>query len=222
MCPPSRRLTTCAYQVTGRPPLGFGISAPASRALRAIPFTVCVQQSVSIGGQLIAGEQRNGIKARSPVEQLELRRHARRDPHADALTAEGRAMAATSAAPPLQLRPAPVSPAGRAAETAAWFLRGAMQQLPDHAVVPGLGGHDASGGSPEGMAAGVLALLDQLPEGGTGLAISHTPLVEPAVGLTGAEVAPFRECEGNPRAPRRRWSRSRSRSCARRTPRAGP
>jgi phosphohistidine phosphatase SixA len=90
-----------------------------------------------------------------------------------------------------------VSPAGRAAETAAWFLRGAMQQLPDHAVVPGLGGHDASGGSPEGMAAGVLALLDQLPEGGTGLAISHTPLVERAAfGLTGAEVAPFRECEG--------------------------
>lgn len=90
-----------------------------------------------------------------------------------------------------------VSPAARAAETAAWFLRGAGQQLPDHAVVPGLGGHDASGGSPEGMAAGVVALLDQLPEGGTGLAISHTPLVERAAfGLTGAEVEPFHECEG--------------------------
>src|SRR5512134_2571935 len=90
-----------------------------------------------------------------------------------------------------------VSPAGRAAETAAWFLRGAMQQLPDHAVVPGLGGQDASGGSPEGMAGGVLALLDQLPEGGTGLAISHTPYVERAAfGLTGVDVEPFRECEG--------------------------
>lgn len=90
-----------------------------------------------------------------------------------------------------------VSPAERAAETAAWFLRGARQQLPDHAVVPGLGGHDASGGSPEGMAAGVRALLDQLPEGGIGLAISHTPLVERAAfGLTGVEIAPLRECEG--------------------------
>ena len=53
-----------------------------------------------------------------------------------------------------------VSPAQRAAETAAWFLRGAGQQLPDHAVIPGLGGRDATGGSPEGMAAGVRALLD--------------------------------------------------------------
>jgi phosphohistidine phosphatase SixA len=90
-----------------------------------------------------------------------------------------------------------VSPAERAAETAAWFLRGAMQQLPDHAVVPGLAGQDASGGSPEGMAAGVRALLDQLPEGGIGLAISHTPLVERAAfGLTAVEIAPLRECEG--------------------------
>jgi phosphohistidine phosphatase SixA len=90
-----------------------------------------------------------------------------------------------------------VSPAARAAETAAWFLRGAMQQLPDHAVVPGLAGKDASGGSPEGMAAGVRALLDQVPVGGTGLAISHTPFVErAALGLTGVDVEPFRECEG--------------------------
>jgi hypothetical protein len=72
-----------------------------------------------------------------------------------------------------------------------------MQQLPDHAIVPGLGGQDASGGSPEGMAAGVLALLDQLPHDGVGLAISHTPLVERAAfGLTGIEIAPLQECEG--------------------------
>lgn len=91
-----------------------------------------------------------------------------------------------------------VSPAERAAETAAWMLRGAGRQLPpDHAVIPGLGGQDASGGSPEGMAAGVRALLDQVPEGGLGLAISHTPLVErAALGLVGLEVEPLRECEG--------------------------
>ncbi len=90
-----------------------------------------------------------------------------------------------------------VSPAARAAETAAWFLRGAGQQLPDHAVIPGLAGRDATGGSPEGMAAGIRALLDRVPDGGRGLAISHTPLVEAAaLGLTGVEVAPMGECEG--------------------------
>jgi phosphohistidine phosphatase SixA len=91
-----------------------------------------------------------------------------------------------------------VSPAARAAETAAWILRGAGQQLPpDHAEIPGLAGQDASGGSPEGLAAGVYALLDQIPDGGLGLAISHTPLVERAAfGLTGREVAPMAECEG--------------------------
>ena len=47
------------------------------------------------------------------------------------------------------------------------------------------------------MATGVRALLDQLPDDGRGLAISHTPLVERAAfGLTGREFAPMRECEG--------------------------
>jgi hypothetical protein len=64
-------------------------------------------------------------------------------------------------------------------------------------VIPGLAGKDADGGSPESMAAGVRALLERVPEGGTGLAISHTPFVERAmVGLTGREPAPFAECEG--------------------------
>jgi hypothetical protein len=47
------------------------------------------------------------------------------------------------------------------------------------------------------MAAGVRALLEQLPDGGRGLAISHTPLVErAALGLTGNEIEPLGECEG--------------------------
>ncbi len=91
-----------------------------------------------------------------------------------------------------------VSPAERAAETVAWFLRGAGQQLPLlHVVVPGLAGKDQTEGSPEGMATGVRSLLEQVPEGGRGLAISHTPFVErAALGLTGNEVDPMRECEG--------------------------
>ena len=94
------------------------------------------------------------------MRQLELRRHARRDPHADRLSAAGRAQAEdVGRASDATYDVVFVSPAQRAAETAAWFLRGAGQQLPDHEVVPGLGGQDATGGSPEGMAAGVRALL---------------------------------------------------------------
>jgi phosphohistidine phosphatase SixA len=133
------------------------------------------------------------------MQRLELRRHANRDGQRDGLSAEGRALAEDIGRARGERYDAIfVSPAARAAETAAWVLRGAGQQLPaDHAVIPGLAGQDASGGSPEGMAAGVRALLDQVPEGGLGLAISHTPLVERAAfGLTGREVGPMAECEG--------------------------
>jgi hypothetical protein len=47
------------------------------------------------------------------------------------------------------------------------------------------------------MAGVVAALLDAVPEGERGLAISHTPLIERAVlGLTAAEIEPLAECEG--------------------------
>ena len=132
------------------------------------------------------------------MKELELRRHAYRDPDADRLSAAGRAQAedvgrAAGASYDIVF----VSPALRTAETAAWFLRGSGHQLPDHEVVPGLGGQDATGGSAEGMAAGVRALLARVPDGGRGLAISHTPLVEHAVlGLTGDTIEPLSECEG--------------------------
>lgn len=132
------------------------------------------------------------------MRRLELRRHAERDPDADRLSPEGRAHAedvgrgSTSAYAVVF-----VSPAERAAETAAWILRGAGAQLPEHEVVPGLAGRDAGGGSTTSMAAGVRALLDRVPPGATGLAVSHTPFVERAMsGLTGIEPAPFAECEG--------------------------
>jgi phosphohistidine phosphatase SixA len=132
------------------------------------------------------------------VRHLELRRHAHRDPDADRLSAFGRAQAEdVGRAAIIGYDVVFVSPAHRAAETAAWILRGAGTHLPDHEVVPGLGGQDATGGSPEGMAAGVRALLGRVPDGGRGLAISHTPLVErAALGLTGDTVEPLRECEG--------------------------
>jgi phosphohistidine phosphatase SixA len=133
------------------------------------------------------------------MERLELRRHAPRDPARDALSPAGRALAEdVGRTRGVRYDAVFVSPAERAAETAAWILRGAGQQLPpDHSVVPVLAGKDAGGGSPEGMAAGVRALLDQIPDGGLGLAIGHTPFVErAAAGLAGREVAPMRECEG--------------------------
>jgi phosphohistidine phosphatase SixA len=134
------------------------------------------------------------------MKQLELRRHAPRDPSADRLSDAGRARAMDvgRAQQDVVYAAVFVSPAERAAETVAWFLRGAGQQLPlVHMIVPGLAGKDQTEGSPEGMAAGVRSLLDQVPDGGRGLAISHTPFVERAMlGLTGHETEPMRECEG--------------------------
>jgi phosphohistidine phosphatase SixA len=129
---------------------------------------------------------------------LELRRHSIRDPDADRLSGAGRALAEdTGRSVSVTYDAVFVSPAQRAAETAAWFLRGTGQQLPEHEVIPGLAGKDASGGSPEGMAAGVRALLDHLSDGERGLAISHTPLVErAALGLSGREIRPLSECDG--------------------------
>src|SRR5215471_17812079 len=127
---------------------------------------------------------------------IELRRHAPRDPERDALSAAGRSLAAAVGGTQADVRYAAVfvSPSERAAETAAWFLRGAGHQLPTHSVVPGLAGADASGGSPEGMAAGIRALLAELADGDRALAISHTPFVERAAfGLTGREAPPMRE-----------------------------
>jgi phosphohistidine phosphatase SixA len=132
------------------------------------------------------------------MRTLELIRHAVRDADVDRLSPEGRAQAEdvgreSGSAYDVIF----VSPAERAAETAAWVLRGAGRQLPDHRVVPGLAGKDETKGSPEGMAAGVQALIAEVPDGGVGLAVSHTPFVERAMqGLTGREPRAFAECEG--------------------------
>jgi phosphohistidine phosphatase SixA len=132
------------------------------------------------------------------MRRLELLRHAKRDPNADRLSAAGRAQAEdVGRVTPDGYDAVFVSPAERAAETAAWIVRGSGHQLPKHGVIPGLAGKDATGGSPEGMAAGVKALLAAVPDGGVGLAIGHTPFVERAMtGLTGREPEPFAECEG--------------------------
>ena len=132
------------------------------------------------------------------MRTLELRRHTIRDPREDRLSEEGRAQAESIGRTGGHAYTTVfVSPAQRAAETAAWILRGAGGQLPDHSVIPGLAGQDASGGSPEGMAAGIRALMAQIPDGGRALAVSHTPFVERAAfGLTGTQVDGFSPGEG--------------------------
>ena len=157
------------------------------------------------------------------TREIELRRHAAREKDADALSPKGRAHAEqVGRSLPADYAAIFVSPARRASETVAWFLRGSGQPLPDHAVVPGLSSEvedrwRAAGkgaGSPRldaiqaqdpelvaeesaRLAATVAELIDGVPDGGRALAVGHTPLIEAAVfGLTGAIVEPVGECEG--------------------------
>jgi broad specificity phosphatase PhoE len=157
------------------------------------------------------------------VKTLELRRHAIRDPAADALSPEGRSQAETvGRGLPLDYSVLFVSPAQRTAETMAYFLRGSGQGLPTHAVIAGLGSEQEDRWRVAGKAAGssrldairaqdadlvreesnrladvVKELVQRIPEGGRGLAVGHSPLIEAAVyGLLGVLIEPLSECEG--------------------------
>jgi broad specificity phosphatase PhoE len=157
------------------------------------------------------------------VKEIELRRHARRDPSVDALSPEGRVQA-EDVGRTLRGDYAVVfvSPARRSAETMAWFLRATGQPLPDHATVRGLVSErdadwhvaaDAAGTvrldalmaqdpalvaeESSRLASVVESLLERTPDGRRSLAVGHTPLLEAAVyGLTGVVVEPLAECEG--------------------------
>jgi phosphohistidine phosphatase SixA len=132
------------------------------------------------------------------MKSLELYRHARRDPDADRLSEQGRTQAEDlGRSLSGRFDAVFVSPAQRAAETVAWILRGMHAALPpDHAVVPGLAGKGTDG-SPTQLGAVVASILEEVPEGGRALAVSHTPILEKAVlGLTGREIGPLGECEG--------------------------
>jgi broad specificity phosphatase PhoE len=158
------------------------------------------------------------------VRALELRRHSLRDPDADALSEEGRVLALHVGKDlPGGYAAIYTSPAKRAAETVAWFLRGLGQQLPqDHGMSDGLGSPvegrwraaaKAAGGgridaikeqdaqlvNQESRRLGAAAreLVTSLPQNGRALAVGHSPLIEAAVfGVTGHVIEPLRECEG--------------------------
>jgi broad specificity phosphatase PhoE len=157
------------------------------------------------------------------MKELELRRHAERQKDADALTETGRARAEdVGRGMPTDYAVAFVSPAKRAAETLAWFLRGSGQTLPDHAVVRGLASEAEDRWRAAAKEAGssridavalvdpslvadesarlaqlIEGLFDRVPPGGHGMAVGHTPLIEAAVyGLLGLVIEPLVECEG--------------------------
>ena len=157
------------------------------------------------------------------MKTIEFRRHAERMKDVDALSPEGRAHAedvgrGLSGGYDVVF----VSPAKRAAETVAWLLRGAGQQLREHAVIPGLLSEEEDRWRSAGKAAAssridaitledpelvdrecarlkgvVEELFGRVPEDGTALAVGHTPLIEAAVyGLTGVVIEPLSECDG--------------------------
>ena len=72
------------------------------------------------------------------MRRLDLIRHAKRDPNEDRLSAAGRAQAEDVGREASDGYDAVfVSPAARAAETAAWILRGTGRQLASHGVIDG-------------------------------------------------------------------------------------
>jgi phosphohistidine phosphatase SixA len=128
------------------------------------------------------------------VRALELRRHAPRDPEVDRLSKDGQALALHIGKNlPGGYVAVFTSPAKRAAETAAYFMRALGQQLPQiHGVSDDLASDD-----PERLVRGVKQIFDAIPDGGRGLAVGHTPLIEVAVqALTGEKIGSLKECEG--------------------------
>lgn len=115
------------------------------------------------------------------------------------------------------------STAKRAAETAAFLLRGLDQKLPEnHLVTDGLSSTIEDRWRSAAKAAGtgridevanqdeelvreessrladaVRDLFERIPDGAKGLGIGHSPLIEAAIyGLTGSVIEPLKECEG--------------------------
>lgn len=135
------------------------------------------------------------------MRRIELRRHAPRDPEQDRLSPDGEILAERVGGQlqgPYQALF--TSPKQRAAETAAWFLRGARHPLPPlHGVAEGLAPPDGTPTEEDiaGAAQAIRRILADLPEDGTALAVGHTPILEESIrALTGTEIRPFKECEG--------------------------
>jgi broad specificity phosphatase PhoE len=157
------------------------------------------------------------------MKSIEFRRHAERAKDADALSPAGRVQAEdVGRTLPDDYAYVFVSPAKRAAETVAWFLRASRQAVPPHTVVTGLASEaeerwkSASKATRSSrldvlmardpalvaeesarLAAVVGALFERVPTGTRALAVGHTPLIEAAVyGLLNIVVEPLGTCEG--------------------------
>jgi broad specificity phosphatase PhoE len=163
------------------------------------------------------------VRTSTVMKSIELRRHAERAKDADALSPEGRVQAEdVGRTLGNDYTFVFVSPAKRAAETVAWFLRASRQPLPPHSVVPGLASNEEDRWRAASKAAGssrldavmgsdpqlvaeesgrlareTHALFGRLPDGGKALAVGHSPLIEAAVyGLLNLVMEPIGTCEG--------------------------
>lgn len=157
------------------------------------------------------------------MKELELRRHAQREKDMDVLTREGRSVAREVGRTMRgDFDVLFLSPATRAGQTAAWFFRGSRQFFLEPIRIPGLASEREDEWRTAGKAAGssridaimqqdpglvaeesarlaeeIRSMLGRVPDGGSGLAVGHSPLLEAGVyGLTGAIVEPLAECEG--------------------------
>ena len=171
----------------------------------------------------------SGGRLVSHMRELELRRHAMWNKDAGgftpgALTPQGQ-LDARSVGKTMRKDFVAIffSPAQRASETAAWFLRGSRQPPPATAIdVAGLASEREDEWRAAGQAAGsgrldammaaapalvaeessrmagvVRTLMDRISKGEAALVVGHTPLLEAAVyGLTGVIIEPLEQCEG--------------------------
>jgi broad specificity phosphatase PhoE len=202
---------------------GSGRSGATRTSLRQYgQMTVSSGTSSAQYGQRIS-DSLEEVRTSTEVKSIELRRHAERAKGADALSPEGRVQAEdVGRTLHTDYTFVFISPARRAAETVAWFLRASRQQLPPHAVVPDLASDledrwraaSKAAGSPRldaimtgdpglvaeesgRLAAAVRQLFERLSDGGRALAVGHTPLIEAAVyGLMNIVVEPLGTCEG--------------------------
>jgi broad specificity phosphatase PhoE len=156
------------------------------------------------------------------MRRLEIRRHAPN--RGDELTDEGKALAERVGRSMEETYGAVFSsPAKRAAETVAWFLRGSGQQLPQsHGVTEGLTSRQEDRWRAAAEAAGtgriddveradpglvaeekprladaMLQMLAAVRDEQRALAVGHSPFLEAAVhALTGEVLEPLGKCEG--------------------------
>ena len=141
------------------------------------------------------------------MEQLELRRHATRDPDADRLSPRGTgAGRGRRSGDDAHLRSGLRLPGrARGGDRRLVPARARCSSCPITRWCRASAATTRAAAAPRAWPPACGRCSTSFPTAASGLAISHTPLVERAAfGLTGVEVAADQGVRGHPRAPRRR------------------